>query len=218
MRAAIMGSVALIGLFIPAAAIAQTASRSADDIISALDPNYREAETIPEDQMPDRPAQAGFTFSKPKAGAQAPAAPKATERKGGSTQLANVTGGAKLDRASVTPKPPRSGIDMRITFGLGSAEMTPQGRAEAAVFAKALTSPRLAGKKFLVEGHTDAIGDRDYNLKLSQERADAVAAYLRSLGVDGGRIQAKGFGFDKPLPNVPRASAANRRVQFVPIG
>lgn len=231
MRVAILGSVALLGLTIPAAALAQTASRSAEQIVCEIDPEHCSGEKVSADQLLDRPAEAGFSIKRPtakgeKAAAVTPTpskvavkakAPTATRT---GTQVASK-GVATAEARAKAPAPrakAASGIDMRITFGLGSAEMTAQGRAEAEQFAKAMALPQLADKKFLVEGHTDAIGDRDYNLKLSQERAEAVATYLRSLGVEGERLQAKGYGFEKPLPNTPRASASNRRVQFVPIG
>jgi OOP family OmpA-OmpF porin len=51
---------------------------------------------------------------------------------------------------------------------------------------------------------------------LSQRRADAVRRYLMDAGVDGGRLEAKGFGPDKPqAPNITGAGRAkNRRVEF----
>jgi outer membrane protein OmpA-like peptidoglycan-associated protein len=68
-----------------------------------------------------------------------------------------------------------------------------------------------------VEGHTDEVGTRDYNVKLSEERAASVRTYLVEHGVDASRLEAAGFGFDKPLS--PGKSAKdhelNRRVEFV---
>jgi OOP family OmpA-OmpF porin len=60
-----------------------------------------------------------------------------------------------------------------------------------------------------IEGHTDNSGTAAYNMKLSQERADAVKAYLVSKGVAADRIVAKGYGETVPL--VPNTSAANRQ-------
>src|SRR5262249_14327894 len=53
---------------------------------------------------------------------------------------------------------------------------------------------------FLVEvaGHTDNAGNAGDNRTLSQKRAEAVVAYLKSKGVEGHRLQAKGYGQDKP--------------------
>ncbi|AFM03296.1 outer membrane protein/peptidoglycan-associated (lipo)protein [Bernardetia litoralis DSM 6794] len=50
-----------------------------------------------------------------------------------------------------------------------------------------------------IAGHTDNIGDKAANLKLSQERAEAVRHYLIKKGIDAHRITAKGYGDTKPV-------------------
>ena len=67
----------------------------------------------------------------------------------------------------------------------------------------------------MIEGHTDSIGGRDYNLDLSRRRAQAVVEYLTSLGVDASRLQVRGYGFDRPLDGRSAASVENRRVEAV---
>ena len=71
--------------------------------------------------------------------------------------------------------------------------------------------------KFEIGGHTDSEGDDAYNLKLSQQRSDAVKAKLVELGVDGSRITTKGFGETKPITSnkTPEARASNRGVELV---
>ena len=71
--------------------------------------------------------------------------------------------------------------------------------------------------KLTVEGHTDDRGPVDFNRTLSQQRAESVAAYLVSKGVAKERIEAKGFGPDRPVqPNTTsEGRAANRRVDFL---
>jgi MYXO-CTERM domain-containing protein len=64
-------------------------------------------------------------------------------------------------------------------------------------------------KKVLVEGHTDDVGKDDANLKLSDNRAKAVVAYLTKKGVEAARLDAKGFGETKPV--VPNDSKENRQ-------
>ncbi len=102
--------------------------------------------------------------------------------------------------------------DLLITFKLGSADLTDQGRANAKVFAQALSLPALASAKFDLNGYTDASGDKDKNLVLSQQRAEAVKAYLISLGVDATRLNSHGFGAQDFVSAARPNAAENRRV------
>ncbi len=69
----------------------------------------------------------------------------------------------------------------------------------------------------VVEGHTDKIGDATKNMKLSRERAQAVAAYLGGKGISASQITPIGYGDTRPLVREPEgvANAKNRRVEFV---
>jgi len=74
------------------------------------------------------------------------------------------------------------------------------------------------GCKISVEGHTDSYGGDESNLKLSQERADAVKAYLlANMPVDPSRIEAVGFGENQPIANNETAEgrAKNRRIDII---
>ncbi len=62
-----------------------------------------------------------------------------------------------------------------------------------------------------VEGHTDSKGSAEYNMKLSQRRAEAVANALIQRGVDPVRITTIGFGESQPVASY---DAANRRVEI----
>ena len=76
------------------------------------------------------------------------------------------------------------------------------------------SSPRI--KKVYIEGHTDSVGSRDFNLRLSQQRADAVKDFLISEGVDPSKLESKGYGPDRPIQSnrTPQGRAKNRRVEF----
>jgi outer membrane protein OmpA-like peptidoglycan-associated protein len=65
-----------------------------------------------------------------------------------------------------------------------------------------------------VVGHTDSTGSRDLNMRLSAQRADAVAAQLIGQGVSGSRITTTGVGPDQPVATNSTAAgkAQNRRV------
>jgi outer membrane protein OmpA-like peptidoglycan-associated protein len=67
-----------------------------------------------------------------------------------------------------------------------------------------------------IEGHTDARGKRPHNLKLSQSRADSVRQFLIGLGVEGSRMDSKGYGPDQPIETNKTAAGRekNRRVEF----
>jgi outer membrane protein OmpA-like peptidoglycan-associated protein len=67
-----------------------------------------------------------------------------------------------------------------------------------------------------IEGHTDNVGKRNHNLKLSQRRAEAVKEFLVRQGVLRARMMAEGYGETRPIaPNTNSAGrAANRRVEF----
>lgn len=67
-----------------------------------------------------------------------------------------------------------------------------------------------------IEGHTDAQGDDAYNKKLSQDRADEVMKYLIAKGVEDTRLDATGFGEEKPLDSndTEEGRHNNRRVIF----
>lgn len=111
---------------------------------------------------------------------------------------------------------PRAGAaSVAITFATGSADITPGSQAALDVIARALASDRLNNFRFAVEGHADPRGEDDYNLQLSQARAESVVAYLvekHSLPRD--RLHAVGKGeSDLARPDVPTAPE-NRRVTF----
>ncbi len=72
--------------------------------------------------------------------------------------------------------------------------------------------------KVTIEGHTSAMGDKDANLKLSQERANAVKSHIMyKFGIDGIRITAKGYGLTRPVASNKTSSGRmqNRRIVAV---
>ncbi len=68
-----------------------------------------------------------------------------------------------------------------------------------------------------IAGHTDNIGDKDFNLTLSKERAKSVATYLIKKGINRVRIKTEGLGCSKPIAkNDTKANRKrNRRVEFI---
>ena len=109
------------------------------------------------------------------------------------------------------PKP--TGLDMLINFGLDSATLTPEAQQNLDEFAKALHSDKLAGASFVVEGYTDARGTDQYNLGLSERRAEAVTNFLFEKGVVRDKVSAVGKGEANPRVPDPM-DAQNRRVEM----
>ena len=71
--------------------------------------------------------------------------------------------------------------------------------------------------RLVIEGHTDSVGKREANVKLSQARADAVRAFLAKKGIAAGRLSSIGYGPDRPANDneTEAGRAKNRRVEFM---
>ena len=76
------------------------------------------------------------------------------------------------------------------------------------------------GLKIEVEGHTDSVGSEEYNMKLSQQRAESVRGYLQSQGLPPANLTAVGFGKTAPVADNSTAAGRqqNRRVELVVSG
>jgi outer membrane protein OmpA-like peptidoglycan-associated protein len=76
------------------------------------------------------------------------------------------------------------------------------------------------GLSIAVEGHTDSTGADDYNMKLSERRAQEVRSFLVEEGLGSNTITAKGFGETQPVADNNTASGRqqNRRVELVVSG
>jgi outer membrane protein OmpA-like peptidoglycan-associated protein len=105
-----------------------------------------------------------------------------------------------------------AGFDLMVNFELNSDELSESAKANLLEFSRALEDPRLGAATFSIEGHTDATGPEDYNLRLSERRADAVVRFLREQGADASRFSVKGFGEGNPRSDDP-FDPINRRVE-----
>ncbi|MBL0197379.1 MAG: carboxypeptidase regulatory-like domain-containing protein [Myxococcales bacterium] len=107
-------------------------------------------------------------------------------------------------------------IKKQIQFALDSAKILPESTALLTEIADVfIRNPRV--RRVELQGHTDNSGTPDHNKALSEDRANAVVAWLVAHGVESSRLVARGYGQGKPLvPNVTAANRArNRRVQFI---
>lgn len=119
------------------------------------------------------------------------------------------------------PAPVSDAAAMKVVFATKSAELTPEAAHTLDELGKALTSDDLKEYCFVVEGHTDSVGSDDYNLRLSQRRAESVVRYLQEhFKIDPDRLQAVGYGKRKPIAdNATEAGRQkNRRVQIANLG
>lgn len=104
-------------------------------------------------------------------------------------------------------------FDMLVTFELNSDQLTQEAVANLTQIATALADDRLKDAKFLVEGHTDALGGEAYNDDLSQRRALRVAEFLVGQGVSSDRLTSLGLGEGAPRTEDP-FDPLNRRVEM----
>jgi outer membrane protein OmpA-like peptidoglycan-associated protein len=104
-------------------------------------------------------------------------------------------------------------------FDFNSARIRPSSFREVGLMADSLYHPYLQGYRFLIVGHTDAVGNRVSNLKLSQQRADAIReALIKPFGISPSRIEAVGLGEEQLLRPANPQAVENRRVQLINIG
>jgi outer membrane protein OmpA-like peptidoglycan-associated protein len=118
-------------------------------------------------------------------------------------------------------QPAESGFidDLRVTFPFDSAEITPEAQATLDVLGEALMDGRLSADRFEIAGHTDGVGDEQYNASLSDRRAQAVVEYLSSnFSISHERLLGRGYGetylADPDQPDGPE----NRRVEILNLG
>jgi len=106
-----------------------------------------------------------------------------------------------------------------VNFDFNSARIRPESYRTIGLIADSLYHPYLQGYRFLIVGHTDAVGSRETNLKLSQQRADAIRdALINPFGINPARIEAVGLGEEDLLNSANPKAAENRRVQLINIG
>lgn len=101
----------------------------------------------------------------------------------------------------------------KLIFDLGSAKISAQSYEELNQIVTMLNDSETMSIQ--LEGHTDFRGNEKQNLKLSEERVNAVRDYLVKQGIDKKRIKTKAFGGSQPLSREGDAAsrAANRRVE-----
>lgn len=107
-------------------------------------------------------------------------------------------------------------LDGAVLFVTGKAELIPIAQQKLNDVAEALKQTD-DDQKIVVEGYTDSRGSDDFNLRLSQERADAVRSYLIGRGIKPERVTSQGKGEANPVAtnDTPEGRANNRRVEII---
>jgi OmpA-OmpF porin, OOP family len=125
--------------------------------------------------------------------------------------------GASLKRPPVAAellKLPHFNVDVQ--FNPDSPIIRPESYRTLGRIADALYDPALSSYGFLIVGHTEATGKREYNLTLSQRRADSIRGVLvTTFKVSPKRIQAVGLGEEQLQDATHPTATVNQQVQVV---
>jgi outer membrane protein OmpA-like peptidoglycan-associated protein len=102
-----------------------------------------------------------------------------------------------------------------INFEFGKAELMPAAMQTIDPLVERLR--KNPERNLLIEGFTDSIGNDQYNMKLSLQRANAVRDALTARGISAGRITTKGYGKQFPVESndTPEGRQMNRRVEII---
>ncbi|MDE2065339.1 MAG: OmpA family protein [Bradyrhizobium sp.] len=107
-------------------------------------------------------------------------------------------------------------IDLEINFDYNSDRISARSLRSVQALGRALANPELKGSIFIVAGHTDAAGGEEYNLNLSERRADSIKHYLvEKSGIPAADLITVGYGKTKLKDPAHPLSEVNRRVQVV---
>jgi len=114
---------------------------------------------------------------------------------------------------AVSDKP---SLDFVIYFGFNSAEVSSRSKATLDALGTALQDDSLKGASIMVAGHTDAKGRAEYNLSLSEKRAESVRKYLNDkFDVPVETVTVVGYGAERLKNSGSPYASVNRRVQIV---
>ena len=121
-------------------------------------------------------------------------------------------------RDSARSVPPKTGdviVGKQINFETDRSTLLESSFLELEAWVELLQANK--DLRIRIDGHTDDTGDPGHNVRLSEERANAVLNYLIDHGISADRLTFNGYGSTKPVANnrTEEGRAANRRVEFV---
>ena len=144
--------------------------------------------------------RAGSDWTPDKAAAPCDAVPRAAVAPVPVVQAEPTPAPAPLAAAAPAPEPvviEKITLSTDVLFGFNKAELTPAGQQKLDDLAKQAQGANV--ERVALTGHADRIGSEEYNQELSEQRAQAVADYLKSKGVDSSRLQVEGRGKSEPI-------------------
>jgi outer membrane protein OmpA-like peptidoglycan-associated protein len=126
---------------------------------------------------------------------------------------------AEIERDIAGAKVERIGEGIKITFDSGilfdvdRADLKYDSKSELAQLATILN--KYSDTNIMLAGHTDSTGAAEYNMRLSERRAQSVGDYLTIQQVDPNRLDVRGFGMNEPVADNDTVAgrALNRRVE-----
>lgn len=136
-------------------------------------------------------------------------------------RVEDIGGRVEDMRVQETPLETRLELNADVMFDFDKADLLPKGEG---VLGKVVAYLEGQRGTIRIEGHTDAKGDDDYNMRLSLRRAESVRRWFGEKGgIAKGQMTAKGFGEKNPVaPNTkpdgsddPAGRQRNRRVEIV---
>jgi len=121
----------------------------------------------------------------------------------------------RYEREVLASGEPKGLVLEGVRFETGKAKLTPDSHARIDTVVEFMEHKKSA--RIEISGHTDNVGSKRANKKLSQRRADAVRDYLVSKGIDGSRIKAVGYGDARPVSSndTEVGRQLNRRIEAV---
>lgn len=104
----------------------------------------------------------------------------------------------------------------RVGFATNAYQIDPQGKSRLTKLGKFMATYSHLFERVKISGHTDSRGGKEYNDKLSQDRADSVLKVFAEAGVEEEKMQAVGYGLTRPLDSkeTDQAWEKNRRTEI----
>jgi OOP family OmpA-OmpF porin len=118
--------------------------------------------------------------------------------------------------AEPTPERMKYCISLNIEYDINKADIRPQYNDEVARVGDFMK--KYPTTTAVIEGHTDEVGSDDYNMQLSQRRAESVVkALVDNFGIDPARLSAKGYGKTRPIADnsTDAGRQKNRRIDAI---